>query len=441
MTYNEAVYEIEEIPKYTTKNPLEETRGFYEFIQDNYNFKEESLGKIVHVAGTNGKGSVCSFLNSICISAGLRTGMFISPHLITTRERFIVDNEIISEEEFVEGYERLKKAVDEYNQIKPDYHPTYFEILFFIMLFLFKDKKLDYLILETGLGGRLDTTNVFSKPSLTIITEIGFDHMAYLGNTLEKIASEKAGIIKKDCPLVFFDKREETSKVIEDRANELGVDYIKTCPEDIKNYTITKKCIDFSVLNRYYEYDRLKINISAVYQLENANLALAGIHALNDSRISRNAVIDGIQNMRWPGRMEELIPGVYVDGAHNEDGIEAFAKTLDTLWRDDDCVIVFSAVNDKDYDSMIKTICGLKCVKDIVVTHIPGSRGTSTEQLTNRFREYTDKEITICERIEEAIDTSLAIQKRGENKTVFFVGSLYLVGFIKDILCEKGLEK
>lgn len=441
MNYNDAVFEIEEVPKFTTKNPLEETKGFYLFLQERYNFKEEQLGRIIHVAGTNGKGSVCAFFNSIFNEAGLHTGLFTSPHLVTTRERFVIDNEMITEELFVRGYLELKEAVRAYNEIKKDYHPTYFEILFFIMIFIFKDQKLDYLILETGLGGRLDTTNIFEKPALTVITEIGLDHMAYLGDTFEKIATEKAGIIKPGAPLAFTDKRPESTRVFEKRAKELKVDYIKSNTNDIKTRAFTKKSIDFSVSNRYYEYDRLKININALYQVENAALVLAGLHLLKDANISEQAILEGIGKMRWPGRMEELLPGVYVDGAHNEDGIEAFADTLESIWKDDSCIIVFSAVNDKDYDSMIKTICKLDCVKDIIVTHIPGYRGTDTNLLTDRFRRYTDKEISVCERIEDAIDEALAIKSRGENRTVFFVGSLYLVGFIKDILCEKGLEK
>lgn len=442
MTYNEAVIEIEEIPKFTIKNPLEETRGFYNFLKQSIGFREEQLGKIIHVAGTNGKGSVCSFLNSICIEAGCKTGLFISPHLVTTTERFMINGIKIKEEEFVEVYERLKLLVKQYNEIKKDYNPTYFETLFFIMLLDFMNKELDYLILETGLGGLLDTTNIVEKPVLNIITEIGFDHMAYLGNTIEAIALQKAGIIKEGAKLVFTDKREEASQVIENTAKSKNVEYIKIHKNSYKINAITKNFIDFSVCNRYYEYNDVRINISALYQVENATLAMVAAEELKDTRISKDMIKKGISKMKWPGRMEEILPGILVDGAHNEDGIEAFCNTLKSVYEDNDIIVVFSAVNDKRYESMVKMILALPNVSNLVFTHIPGSRGTSLEELVASTKGFTDKEINAFEEISEAVDFGLSLrEKQGEKSRVFFVGSLYLVGIIKDYFCEKGLEK
>lgn len=442
MTYNEAVIEIEEIPKFTIKNPLEETRGFYNFLKQRIGFREEQLGKIIHVAGTNGKGSVCSFLNSICIEAGCKTGLFISPHLVTTTERFMINGIKIKEEEFVEVYERLKLLVKQYNEIKKDYNPTYFETLFFIMLLDFMNKELDYLILETGLGGLLDTTNIVEKPVLNIITEIGFDHMAYLGNTIEAIALQKAGIIKEGAKLVFTDKREEASQVIENTAKSKNVEYIKIHKNSYKINAITKNFIDFSVCNRYYEYNDVRINISALYQVENATLAMVAAEELKDTRISKDMIKKGISKMKWPGRMEEILPGILVDGAHNEDGIEAFCNTLKSVYEDNDIIVVFSAVNDKRYESMVKMILALPNVSNLVFTHIPGSRGTSLEELVASTKGFTDKEINAFEEISEAVDFGLSLrEKQGEKSRVFFVGSLYLVGIIKDYFCEKGLEK
>ena len=221
-TYEQAQDYILEVPKFTTKNPLEETRGFYHFLQTR-GYQEEKLGKIIHIAGTNGKGSVCAFMDAVCRESGYRVGMFTSPHLISMRERFVIDGEMVSEEAFLEAFWWLEEAIDAYHEQKADYQPTFFERLFFMSLFLFQRAGVDISIMETGLGGRLDTTNVFEHPSVCVITEIGLDHMAYLGDTIEKIAEEKAGIIKEGSPVVFVDKRPESTVVIEKRAAKRNI--------------------------------------------------------------------------------------------------------------------------------------------------------------------------------------------------------------------------
>ena len=444
MTYEEAVFNIEEIPKFTTKNPLEETKGFYHFLQgagSSCSFRESQLGKIIHVAGTNGKGSVCAFLQSICMEAGRKVGMFTSPHLVTTRERFQINGQMVSEEAFVESYEELQNYLEEYHRICPQYQPTYFETLFFMMLFLFYRESLDYLILETGLGGRLDTTNVMEHPVVSIITEIGFDHMAYLGDTIEKIAFEKAGIVKEGVPVVFVDRKKEASDVILKKVKENGCLCTKVSRNVYKISRIQKKSIDFSVSNRYYEYSSLTLHTSALYQVENAVAAISAVAYLEDDALTESAIQNGISNMRWPGRMEEVLPGVYVDGAHNEDGIDAFVQSLQGLFAKETYTIVFSAVNDKRYESMIQKVCLLEGLEKVVVTQIPGSRGVELKTFVNEFHKYTDKEIHAYEELEGAAE--YALSNRGDKELVFFVGSLYLVGMLKDYLkrrCEKGLE-
>ena len=444
MTYEEVVDIIEEIPKFTTKNPLEETKGFYQFLQtegSGCNFSEAQLGKIIHVAGTNGKGSVCAFLQSICLQAGRKVGMFTSPHLVTTRERFQINGRMVSEKAFVESYEMLCHYLKEYRTLRPQYQPTYFETLFFMMILLFHTQALDYLILETGLGGRLDTTNVIEHPAVCVITEIGFDHMAYLGDTIEQIAAEKAGIIKKGAPVVFVDRKEEASQIIQNKIKENGCLCTKVSRNVYKIRRIQKKSIDFSVSNRYYEYSSLTLHTSALYQVENAVAAMSAVAYLEDAAMTKAVVQKGISSMKWPGRMEEVLPYVYVDGAHNEDGIDAFVQSLQTLFVRQTYTIVFSAVNDKRYESMIQKVCALEGLKSIVVTQIPGSRGVELQTFVDEFHKYTDKEIHAYEELEGA--TEYALSNRGDREYVFFVGSLYLVGMLKDYLkrrCEKGLE-
>ena len=197
ISYEDCEQFLNQIPGFTDKHSIEDTRAFLEYLgspQDNL--------KIIHVAGTNGKGSVCSYLSSVLVKADYTVGMFTSPHLVKLNERFAIDGKPVSEGVFLEVFVETLRRVLEYDV--EGYFPTYFELLFFVAMILYDVYPVDYLILETGLGGRLDATNVVNSPVLCIITEIGFDHMQYLGNTLKEIAFEKAGIIKPKVPIVFL---------------------------------------------------------------------------------------------------------------------------------------------------------------------------------------------------------------------------------------------
>ncbi|MBQ7944441.1 MAG: bifunctional folylpolyglutamate synthase/dihydrofolate synthase [Lachnospiraceae bacterium] len=449
-TYTEAEAYLSEVPKFTKKNPLEETKGFYDFLlndaKEGQAIQLANLGKIIHVAGTNGKGSVCSFLNSICRESGYKVAMFTSPHLITTRERFQIDGEMISEEEFMESFQWLEMAVEAYHEVKPDYQPTYFERLFFMSLYVFAKAKVDITIMETGLGGRLDTTNVLDKPAISVITEIGFDHMAYLGDTLEKIASEKAGIMKAEIPVVFTDRKSETSVVIEEFAAKLGVPCYKVLKNEYKINEIRKKSIDFSVCSRYYDYIRLTTHTQAVYQVENAAVAIRAIEVLKETQgldgVTKDTIVRGVEKMRWPGRMEEVVSGVCIDGAHNEDGMQAFIDSIvakhASLPKSGKCYVVFSAVQDKKYDKMIQMLSKVEYITDFVITRIPGERGANLEDLKQLFQEYTNVPIHVYEEIRDAI--TYCVQNKGEDGNVYIVGSLYLAGLVEDLFREDSVN-
>ncbi len=437
--YKEAEQYLNEVPRFTTKNPLEETRGFYQYLlsaESGTGLQETQLGIIIHVAGTNGKGSVCAYMDSICRESGYHTGLFTSPHLVTTRERFRIDGEMVSEEEFVEAFNWLAEQIDCYHKHRESYQPTYFERLFFMMLWLFAKAGVEVTVLETGLGGRLDTTNVVEHPSLTMITEIGMDHMAYLGDTLEKIAGEKAGIIKSGVPVVYFDKRKETSAVLWQKAAEVGAECFKVSKNAYKINGIQKKCIDFSVCSRYYGYIGLQAHTTAAYQAENGAMAVCGAELLKEKgaleRINRESIIRGIYNMRWAGRMEEIRPNVYIDGAHNEDGIRAFIDSVALMHGQSPVVLLFSAVNDKRYDSMIEMLTGVDCIDQFCITQIPGSRGVRIEELTQQFAQRTDKPVHAFEDFRDAYDFCRRAKK--DVGTLYIVGSLYLAGLAEDIL-------
>ncbi len=445
---------LEEVPKFAKKNPLEDTRKFYMYIQNCSGGKycEERLGKIIHVAGTNGKGSVCAYLQSICKESGYRTGMFTSPHLMTTRERFCVDGNILSEEEFLNAFYWLSDQITTYHAIAPEYNPTYFERLFFMGIYVFAKAQVDVLLLETGLGGRLDTTNIIKNPILTIITEIGLDHMEYLGDTIDKIAAEKAGILKAGVPVIFSDRKKAASAVLCEKAQKLSCKCHAVSEKDYKINEIQKKFIDFSVVSRYYDYGRLIVDTTAVYQVENATIAIRATEVLKRDcgfeTITIKSIKNGIRKMHWACRMEEVLSGVYIDGAHNEDGIAAFVQSLkvtpiftDTKHQfDKRCVLIFSVVRDKQYNKMIEMLCELPMVTDFVITHIPGERGAKLAELRSIFDRYAGKNtqgIYTYEKIEDAVAFGLSVGKDGGR--VYIVGSLYLAGIVEKFFANSRM--
>ena len=210
-SYTEAEQYINHIQKFAKKNTLSHTRMYLQALGID---EETFAGRIIHVAGTNGKGSVCNYLTNLLLAEGFHVGTFISPHLVHMRERIRLDNRMIPEAEFVTAYEAVRQVIAAHAGQEAWYHPTFFEFLFLMAMYVYKEKMPDYLVLETGLGGRLDATNVFSKPVLTIITEIGLDHCQYLGDTKEKIAAEKAGIIQEGVPLIYVRRDPETENVL-----------------------------------------------------------------------------------------------------------------------------------------------------------------------------------------------------------------------------------
>ena len=426
VTYEEACEYILDIPKFAGKHTLADTK---EMLGRLTGSRIES--KIIHVAGTNGKGSVCAYLQSILRTAGFHVGMFISPHLETMRERILYDGEMIPQESFVKAFELVREESDR----QKEKHPSFFEFLFLMGMCYFKEKEPDYIILETGLGGRLDATNCIAKPKLCVITEIGFDHMQYLGNTLVEIAGEKAGIIKPGTPVVYLDKREETSRVIEQTAAMLETTAIAVKKSQIGRPVMRKKSIDFSFSNGYYRYDNLILRTTAAYQTENASVALVAARSLKEERIDDEAVRKGLYDAFWPGRMEEILPRVFLDGAHNEDGIEAFLQSVSASAEETKKgkrLLLFGVVADKQYDKMIGRIAASQLFSHIAVTVLASDRSASIDKLKVAWAQYKTADCSFHESAEEAFHYIQSIQKEAD--TIYIAGSLYLVGQIKTLV-------
>ena len=365
----------------------------------------------VHVAGTNGKGSTCRALAQMLTDKGYKVGLFISPHLVTINERIQIDGVNISDDDFVWAFETVKAQFTQ--------HPSFFEVMFAMAAVYFQKQGCDFAVYETGMGGRLDATNVL-MPEITIITSVGMDHMEYLG--------------------------EAAAKVIEDTAREHGSPIITVEKQDYIINHLGNKTIDFSLYSRYYSYCNLVIQKTSLYQVENVSLAIAAFYILMKARnMSDHDIEDGIRSSLlrffWEGRMEEIAPHIYVDGAHNVEAIGAYIDTMRAFHQDDRKILVFAAVKDKEYGSMISMLSKQLRWDRIIVTSVDGSRKADAARLAQIFSENTDVPVLVSDVIDEAMDMAVALMTEMEHADgldgvqpdidIYCVGSLYLVGGVK----------
>lgn len=430
MNYTEAVDYIETIPKFTVKHPPEHTRELLSRLGN----PQEGI-KIIHVAGTNGKGSVCAYLNAMLLAGGKKTGLFTSPHLVRINERFQINGEDVSDEQFLDAFLKVEKAAKEY-EAEGEGHPSYFETLFLMGMLIFKEAGVEYLVMETGLGGRLDATNVVEKPLACIITSISRDHTEYLGDTLEAIAGEKAGIIKAGVPVIYDASQPGPASVIAAKAKEMGSPAWPMEPSFYEMKTQSREGITFTFAYPGGEKAELAIPYVAKYQMMNASLSFYTMHILQDVHdIPKNVLAEGLSKIKWPCRMEMAAPGVIIDGAHNEDGIAQFVSTAGYFAKENEITILFTAVADKHYHEMIGEICEGIHPSHVVATQIDGSRVVPAEVLAEDFRKAgcTD----VCAEPEIGAAYEKALGKKGSGM-LFCVGSLYLAGELKAYLAKRN---
>ena len=444
---------LEDMPRFTVKKDPKDTRDLRWFLKKMGN-PEQNL-RLIHVAGTNGKGSVCAYMRSILEAAGYRTAMFTSPHLVDMRERFVVNGKMISEEAFLRAFLAVgnglrkvnRSAEPAENENNTEFVLNFYEYLFCMALLCFAEEKPDYCIIETGLGGRLDATNYVDNKLLTVITRISLDHVQYLGDTTAKIAAEKAGILRPGVPVVYLDGDTEASEVICRKASELGAPQIPVSKKDYTFLGFRKKYIDFSLRSEYYNYISLTLHTIARYQMENAALAVRAVEVLFHSTDTEGSggrscagagcptaeeIRQGILGCFWQGRMEEVLPEVYVDGAHNDDGIRAF---LDTV-KEDGCTegrrLLFGVAADKDCRHMIQRVITSGLFDRIAFTHMRTARSASLEELKGFLAAYPEDRFTMYTEADTALREQLGAKRPGER--LYIAGSLYLVGEIKESL-------
>lgn len=422
MEYSEIKAFLNDTPQYGETTGVERAGKLLELLGN----PDKNL-KIIHIAGTNGKGSVCSYIDDILKKSGYKTGLFTSPHLVTIRERIQVDGELISREDFTQYFNKVYETARA-NNLKL----AYFDFFFGAAMLYFDKCKVDYVVLETGLGGSLDATNAVHNPLCCVITTISLEHTAILGDTIKKIAEQKAGIIKQDVPVVYADDN-EASGVIEDIAHSKNSYCYGVSPQQyqiIKNFN---GCIDFSLHNEYYINNCLRLATPAIYQVENVSIAITVCRLLKHLYhidIKDSAIVDSAGSHIWQGRMEKLTDNIYVDGAHNPQGIQSFVNSVNGMYADstDKAALLFSVVSDKNFEQMISILCGCKVFARIAITVTGGIRHLDKEYISAAFKRHTDIEVEVYDSAKEAV---LALKNE---PMVFCTGSLYLVADIRKVL-------
>lgn len=426
-TYEDAIEAINNIPKFLKAPSVAHTASVLEAIGR----PDRSL-KIIHVAGTNGKGSVCAFLTNMLMAQGFKVGTFTSPHLIKMNERIKINDVPVSDEKFLNSYLHVKESCKNLGEM------NYFEYLFAMGMDIFSKENLDYVILEVGLGGRMDGTNAIEKPECSVIVSVSFDHVEILGNTIEEIAYAKAGIIKENCPVVYDSTNPKVAKVVEAEAKKMNA---HSTPVD-GAYCEIESCVDgkltFLIKQGIMAGDKVTIPFIAKYQAVNTMIALAVMEQLGylQTKEQRQQVKEGLLKTKWPGRMQQVLPGVFIDGAHNEDGIAKFVETVNTVSCNGRKLLLFSAVKEKDVDLMARHIGKEADFAKIYLTEIENDRQLGVEILANQLKKYYKGDVVVCPGIEHAFDEILSEKKPDDY--VFIAGSLYLAGSIMELIEKRG---
>lgn len=388
---------------------------------------------VIHVAGTNGKGSVCAMLSSVLTAAGYKTGLYTSPFLQTYRERIRINGEPISEELLERYGNELLDAAGALEQEK-GYHNTPFGLGTALALLAFQREKADIVILETGLGGRLDPTNVIPKPAVCAITAIGMDHMQLLGNTLAEIAREKAGIIKPGVPVVCYPpETEEVRRVFADTAAERGapLTVLKRKQVYLRETGAKGSAADYVMDSR--TWNELKISLPGEHQAMNALTALAVLEELEKQgiRFPRKAVVRGMEKTFWPGRLE-WCGNVLMDGAHNAQGVRALRAFTEKHLAGSRKVLLTGVLKEKLTEEMLD---GLRAVADEAVTVTPDTpRAMKAEELAGKLREK-GMEARAANSLREGLEK--ARELAGGDGIVLATGSLYFIGALRNLLSLK----
>lgn len=428
-----AIEKIHEFSKFGSVLGLERMTELLSLLGD----PQDQL-KVIHVAGTNGKGSVCRYIYSVLLEEGYKTGIYISPFIENFNERIEIGRICISDEDLAVYTDRVLEAVS--IMIKEGLQsPTEFEVITALALLYFKEKACDYVVLEVGLGGSGDSTNVCREPLMTVITSISMDHMDRLGNTIEEIAAEKAGIIKDGCPVVTSASDARALRVIERTAEEHKSMFFETTnlPIRITEEGISGSCFDVDVQG--VSFEGVRIAMAGRHQIDNAVAAMCALSIMEergDVRVSRRALYAGLAAARQPGRMEvfaeEKSPITIIDGAHNPDGAKALKEAIGSFCTDKKILMVIGVLADKDVKGMMDHFTDM--TEDFIVTQPDNPRRLKAESLADMLR---SRGCTCIEAPDIKQAYKEACQRKDKYDVIIYAGSLYMIGKVRTMI-RKG---
>ena len=429
---------IEELKKRGSVPGLDAIEGLLEEL----GHPEDNL-KIVHIAGTNGKGSIFAYLSSILIAAGFKVGRYISPTISCYEERFQINGKYITKDKLARLYNIVEEALKREEE-KTGLKPTLFEVETAISFLYFKEEEVDYALIEVGMGGRMDATNVIRHPELTVISSISYDHQAFLGDTLEEISWQKAGIIKESCPVVLSENSDEVCKVIEQEAKKKRVKCIEIEPTDYEVLSETPYGSTF-----LWKEQRYETKLPGRHQVSNAVTALAAseylFHKDYEKNNARKAIAKKLDEMNvksaqqggiirtcWPGRLEVLKkePLFYRDGAHNPDGAKKLAAFLQKYFTNKKIIYIMGVLKDKEYKKMLRYL--MPMAKEVYVFKPKNERGLSAQILADTIKEVADVSVTIESDVNAAVFRALDTAKPDD--VLVACGSLSFMEEMEDIL-------
>lgn len=426
MTYENALEKIHSLLSFGSRPGLDRILT----LLDRMGNPQDKL-KYIHVAGTNGKGSVCAMLSSTLVASGYKTGLFISPYITDFRERIQINNELISKETLANAVEETFPLIEKLQS--EGIIITEFEYVNALEFYIHAKEKCDVVVLETGMGGLLDCTNVIKPPFCSVITTIGLDHTAILGDTIEKIAAQKCGIIKPGSVAVTSEQAENAMIVIKQTAEKLNLPLVKS---ESVNLNVTFETLEGSDFE--YNGRKIHINLAGKHQLENAKTALAAIESVRQRELLKIADDDisvGFSKAVNPARFELLSknPVVILDGAHNPNGIEALKNAVSNFLSGEKITCVMGMLADKDIDSSIKLLDGV--FESVYTVPVDNPRAISSNELAEKCKGYF-KNVTSFDSAEKAFDSAFENAKKNGG-AVIICGSLYLAGEIRPYILDK----
>lgn len=425
MNYQQALHFIHNTNKFASRLGLDNMK----ILMDLLNNPQEKL-KFIHIAGTNGKGSTSALIHNILKAEGYGVGLFISPYLEEFTERIQVNGEPIEKKDLASITSQVKMAIEK--MISQGYeHPTEFEIVTAIGFLYFVRKDVDFVVLEVGLGGRLDATNIISTSEISIITAIGWDHMAQLGNSLVEIAGEKAGIIKKNGRVVVYPQSSDIQEEIRKKAEKKNAKVHLVKKESIKLLESSIEGQIFSYRGESLSLSRIETRLLGRHQLYNAATALKAIEVLKHKgyQISENSILHGIKNTLWPGRFEVISKNPYIilDGAHNTQGIQAFVNSIKEYFPTGKIILLLGILKDKEVHAMLEIL--LPIVKEVITLTPNSPRAMPAKELANVIKNISlGIEVKDIDSIEAAI---AYIKQYPRNEILAFTGSLYMIGEVR----------